>query len=145
MYRRAAYLQAGGYADEHIPEDMSLFARILEAGWKATLVDDYTLEYRQHSRSQQNLLKALEIENVYLRGRVKQMAAQIAANEQAVLKYEEILRSRSWRLAQVFSRMRLAWFPPGSLREKMARALLAVSRRVRGIRTPILGADPNGS
>ncbi len=131
MYRRTAWEQAGGYVSGNLPEDMSLFARILEAGWKAGLVDDFTLEYRQHSRAQRNQQVALEMENVYLRNRVKDLAAQLAAKEQVVLEYLTLQQSRAWRVVQFLRRLRLAVFPIGSMRERIGKALLAVARRVR--------------
>ncbi len=78
MYRRKAYEEAGGYLETNLPEDHSLFARMLENGWKAKLVDAYVLEYRQHSRDQINLLKTFEIENVYLRSQYQSTLNQIA-------------------------------------------------------------------
>jgi len=135
MYRRTAYEQAGGYAAENVPEDMGLFARMLEAGWKAQLVDDYTLEYRQHSRSQQNLLKGLEIENVHLRNRVKELDAQLASSRQTAARLAAdraaILQSRTWRAVQALNRLRLRLIPTGSTREKLARVLFSLLRRAR--------------
>lgn len=81
IYRRTAYEIAGGYSTGHLPEDHSLFARMLEKGWKARLIPEYVLEYRQHSRDQINLLKALEIENAYLRSYTKENRTVLDKNQ----------------------------------------------------------------
>jgi glycosyltransferase involved in cell wall biosynthesis len=135
MYRRVAYEQAGGYANENIPEDMSLFARILEAGWKAKLVDDYILEYRQHSRNQQNMLKSLEFENTQLRSQVKDLIGHLSRKDQALQaasqQLTEIQVSKAWRLVQFLRRLRLRLIPPGSTRERFALIFLNILRRFR--------------
>jgi hypothetical protein len=84
MYRRKAYYDAGGYSEGNLPEDHSLFARMLDLGWKAKLVDDYILDYRQHSKDQINFLKSLEIENVFFRAQHLSILQQVAEKEQAV-------------------------------------------------------------
>lgn len=71
MYRRVAYQQAGGYRTDTLPEDHSIFARILDSGWKAMLWDAASLEYRQHSKDQINHLKTYEMENAYLRNQLR--------------------------------------------------------------------------
>ena len=45
MYRRKAYDQAGGYRQDTLPEDHSIFSRMLDCGWKARLQDAASLEY----------------------------------------------------------------------------------------------------
>ncbi len=120
MYRRTAYDQAGGYSAGELPEDHSLFARMLEKGWKAKLADAYILEYRQHSRDQINLLKTWEIESAYLRDQHHQLVNQIAerdarladlanqiaerdarlANQGQIL--ADIYATRAWRMMQYF-------------------------------------------
>lgn len=74
MYRRSAYEQVGGYKADALPEDASLFDRMLNAGWKATLVNEYILEYRQHSKDQVNITKSLEMENAYLKAQVRNLS-----------------------------------------------------------------------
>jgi GT2 family glycosyltransferase len=146
MYRRTAYESAGGYSEGNLPEDHSLFARMLEEGWKAKLVDSHILEYRQHSRDQINLLKALEIENAYLRGHTKEnrfMAEQnqlltqqnqlltgqnqsLAQQNQSLMQsvnglsaqISEIINSRPWRFVQALVRLRIKVAPRGSKREQ---------------------------
>jgi len=135
MYRRKAYEQAGGYSAGHLPEDHSLFARILDQGWKAKLVDEYILEYRQHSKDQINILKALEIENAYLRGHTKgsrlledqnqALAQQVQSLTRQVqnlsAQISAITNSRSWRFAQLLGQLRIKILPPGSIRERLAK------------------------
>ena len=146
MYRRAAYESAGGYSTGQLPEDHSLFARMLEKGWKAKLIDAYVLEYRQHSRDQMNLLKTLEIENANLRSyakdiveqyqalgnqhhllkqHIQSLEGQISAAEQqiAVTKQQifDITHSRSWRLVQILGKVRTTVLPIGSKREQLAK------------------------
>ncbi|MGE5376043.1 MAG: glycosyltransferase, partial [Bacteroidota bacterium] len=140
MYRRAAYDQVGGYVKEALAEDASLFARMLDHGWKAMLVDDYILEYRQHSREQVNFLKSLEFENVYLRNQYHDMARQIAEKDQQIAQRDAqiagILGSRSWKFLQILQRIRLVLAPPGSRRERLLylffRAVMVI--RHEGIR-----------
>lgn len=120
MYRRIAYENVGGYSGGDMPEDHSLFSRILDKGWKAKLVDDYILEYRQHSKDQINVLKSMEIENAYLRVYVQQV--QVLTRQNQVLTQEnqslvgqnqllaqqnfEILNSRTWKAIQALGRIR---------------------------------------
>lgn len=73
MYRRIAYEQAGGYIEDTLQEDAFLFARMLDLGWKTKLVDEYVLEYRQHSEKQLDKGKSLELENAYLRVQIRSL------------------------------------------------------------------------
>ncbi|MCC5613934.1 glycosyltransferase [Nostoc sp. CHAB 5836] len=59
MYRRQAFDEVGGYIDQaNLPEDYNLFLRIVKAGWNALRVPFPILEYRQHSKSQENVRQA---------------------------------------------------------------------------------------
>lgn len=62
MYKREAYDQVGGYQTTDKTEDHDLFSRVLNSGWKAKLVNAYILEYRQHSKSQDNRIYVLEVQ-----------------------------------------------------------------------------------
>jgi glycosyltransferase involved in cell wall biosynthesis len=144
MYRRAAYESAGGYSTGHLPEDHSLFARMLEKGWKAKLVAEYVLEYRQHSKDQINLLKALELENAFLRSFTKENRSMLEQNRSLLEQVESltqqnqslrhtannlagqisaITNSRSWRAVQALGRARMIILPPGSTRERLAKSV----------------------
>jgi glycosyltransferase involved in cell wall biosynthesis len=118
MYRRAAYEQAGGYQQGLLPEDNSLFARMLDQGWKAQLWDEYALEYRQHAKDQLNFLKGYEIENVYLRAQLKQTRLQI---ENLTEQLNRIHLSIDWRIAQKINQLRGKVAPAGSRREGLLR------------------------
>ena len=133
MYRRKAYNDAGGYIEGNMAEDHSLFARILDKGWKAQLADEYILEYRQHSKDQTNLLKALEIENVHLRAQMRQitqltqmiqlLSVQVAQKDQAL---NEIFQSKAWRFVLALRKIRLWLLPPNSQLERFARFLYRI-------------------
>jgi len=107
MYRRAAYEQAGGYVREGRPEDHSLFARMLDLGWKARLWDAVSLEYRQHSKDQINHLKTYEMENAYLRNTIAalhQEKVQLQAHIQSKdAELTALYQSTAWK---VVSRLR---------------------------------------
>ncbi len=154
MYRRTAYDQVGGYAATGLPEDQFLFARMLSAGWKARLVDEFLLEYRQHSVDQINQLKSLEITNVHLRRQIRAQQEVIAARDSQVTALDsqvtaldsqlmtlaryvsDIHQSRAWRLAMLFHRARLAVAPPGGFVSRLLGIFLgprARSRRQREI------------
>jgi lipopolysaccharide biosynthesis protein/glycosyltransferase involved in cell wall biosynthesis len=130
MYRRTAYNQAGGYVKEYLPEDNSLFARMLDNNWKARLWDAPSLEYRHHSREQINHLKSYEMENVYLRremsrfniqshslsGQLAERNAQLAERDAELAERDaelaEIYSSRVWRLSMFLRSIRLRIVPP---------------------------------
>lgn len=121
MYRRNAYLEAGGYLGSGLPEDHFLFARILSAGWKAELVDDFLLEYRQHSTDQLNQLKAMEATNAYLRAQNATLVAQVRSLTEQV---HEIENSRTWKVGLAFRGVRIFLVPPRSRRARFARLLV---------------------
>jgi len=73
MYRRIAYEQAGGYIEDELQEDAFLFARILDLNWQTKLVDEYILEYRQHSEKQLDIGKSLELENAHLKAELRNL------------------------------------------------------------------------
>lgn len=58
MFRKKAFDQVGGFIESSKkakPEDYALWrAMICDAGWDAYLVEEYLLEYRQHSPKQRN-------------------------------------------------------------------------------------------
>ncbi len=139
MYRRVAYEQAGGYRSDNLPEDYSVFARMLDVGWQAVLWDAPALEYRQHSKDQINHLKTYEIENAYLRQERKRLEDIIRdlhshlerrhaelmqyhiALEQRNAEIANIYASKTWKLAFWMRRVRVWLAPPGSARAKIAR------------------------
>ena len=130
MYRRKAYNEAGGYSQGYLPEDNSLFARMLDHGWRAQLWDAASLEYRQHSRDQVNILKGYETESVYLRGRMHALIAQLSEKDRML---SEILGSRSWKLSQFLQRIRLLFFPHGSWRERSLHLAIRAYRFLRRV------------
>ena len=148
MYRRVAYQQAGGYRTEFLPEDHSLFASMLEKGWKARLWDAASLEYRQHSKDQINYLKNNEVENVHLRqdnvhlrqenAHLWQENTQLSnqnnelshtistlqeQNSQKNLVLQEIYHSKAWKIILIVRKIRLFIFPPGKKRTELAKKL----------------------
>ncbi len=72
MYRRSAFYEAGGYIDEDNNEDHDLFLRMVRKGWKAVLVPEYLLEYREHSFEQRNNMVNMMMEMEYLRRTCRQ-------------------------------------------------------------------------
>ncbi len=128
MYRRIAYEQAGGYQQGLLPEDNSLFARILDKGWKARLWGEYALEYRQHAKDQLNYLKGYEIENVYLRAKVKQLHSHI---DQLTEELNRIHLSIDWRLANKIGQLRGSLAPAGSRREDLLRTGFRILNSIR--------------
>ncbi|NWF64503.1 MAG: hypothetical protein HXY38_09380 [Chloroflexi bacterium] len=112
MYRRAAYQQTGGYVKETLPEDASLFARMLDAGWRAELVDEFLLEYRQHSKDQANIIKTLELQNAHYVMQIRRLEEQLAEAQAYFEKFnitsnllKQIVLNRSWRLFTYLSRL----------------------------------------
>lgn len=130
MYRRAAYQQAGGYRRDIAPEDQSLFARILDAGWKAMLWDATSLEYRQHSKDQINQQKIRELENAQLRADLfsaRQQNDQLQQqNAQLTYYIQDIQNSRSWRLMLLLKKFYQHVFPPDSWRARLMRKVITV-------------------
>ena len=56
MFRRQAWLDAGGYRElADCPEDFDLFRRILASGWRPKKATGTWLEYRHHSEEQANV------------------------------------------------------------------------------------------
>lgn len=144
MYRRIAYDQAGGYVREDKPEDHSLFARMLDLGWKARLWDSTSLEYRQHSNDQINHLKIYELENTYLRKELTSLRTDKAALHNDLqhvveklmekeMELSHIKRSRAWRLASIISNRYSAWFPAGSWRARIVSGTLSVLSSILNI------------
>lgn len=130
MYRRDAYKQAGGYQSDNLPEDHSIFARMLDLGWKAQLWDAPALEYRQHTRDQINQLKLYEMENAYLRrditvlrGENTSIYKQLEAiTHQLIAKETElagVYQSKSWRMISFLKKVNGRLFPAGSLRSRI--------------------------
>jgi SAM-dependent methyltransferase len=56
--------------------------------------------------------------------RIASKSPQVAQMEELSCRYAEIVNSKAWKLVLVLRRMRIAFFPPGSTREKLARFLL---------------------
>jgi glycosyltransferase involved in cell wall biosynthesis len=119
MYRRTAYEQAGGYQQGQLPEDNSLFARMLDHGWKARLWDAPALEYRQHSKDQINFLKAYEMENVYLRAKIRELMA-----------LQNDVDATAWGIFQRLWRLGRRLFPARSRRENILRMVFHAIRSV---------------
>jgi len=136
MYRRIAYEQAGGYKQDNLPEDHSIFVRILAHGWKAKLWDATSLEYRQHSKDQINQLKMFEMENVYLRKEVaslREMKASIYNQLEEVTsrltekerEISTIHQSKVWRLSTNIIKLYNALFPVGSWRFSVVKGIVS--------------------
>lgn len=130
MYRRIAYEQAGGYQRDNLPEDHSIFTRMLDLGWKAKLWDATALEYRQHARDQINQLKMYEMENAYLRRDIAALRGEIASirkqleemTHQLIVKETElagIYQSKVWRAVSLLKEWYIFLFPKGSRRSRI--------------------------
>jgi len=127
MYRRAAYEQAGGYRSDTLPEDHSVFARMLEAGWKAMLWDAASLEYRQHSKDQINHLKTYEMENAYLRAQLYSLQTEYTRLQ---LDLMSIYNSAGWKLLAAVRKI-IHWvFPEQTWRRKAWNASLSVFKKM---------------
>ncbi len=135
MYRRVAYQQAGGYRREYLPEDNSLFARMLENGWKARLWNAPSLEYRHHSKEQLDHLKSFEMENVHLRREKTRLENVINGLENAVYNLEQkvaeretllqqIQQSTKWKTIARLEALADRFLPPGSKRRTWAKRFL---------------------
>ncbi|GAB4493270.1 MAG: hypothetical protein Fur0016_29280 [Anaerolineales bacterium] len=138
MYRRIAYQQAGGYRNDIAPEDQSLFARMLDSGWKATLWDAPALEYRHHSKDQINQLKISELENAQLRANLFSARQENSQLKQEIsqLNYylQDIQNSRSWKLMLILKKFYQSLFPPNSWRARlMQKAISAFLNRTGSI------------
>lgn len=141
MYRREAYDQVGGYRQDTLPEDHSIFSRMLDHGWKARLQDAASLEYRQHSKDQVNHLKTYEIENVYLRSQYaslhagyEKLSKQYAHLSESYARQRDeltsIRKSRAWRFALLFSKAYQMLFPHGSWRNRLFESTVTLVVRV---------------
>jgi len=91
------------------------------------LLNDYVLEYRQHSKDQINQLRGLEIENVHLRN---QHAAAIQKQMELHNALQAVLNSRSWKFILRLQRIRQMVIPPNSGREKL---MIAMYRTIKKI------------
>lgn len=127
MYRKTAYDAVGGYRGNTglRTEDHDLFSRFLKQGWKARLVKEPILEYRQHSPTQANRLHGMQVHNALLRSQLNQATKELNAYKRKYENFEE----------DVLIRARFFLFPPGSLRE---RSLAFLFRRIRKIRQMLL-------
>lgn len=93
MYRRDAFLAAGGYRERRgTPEDHDLFTRILDAGFTARKARRTLLEYRQHSTDQANAQMTSAIHLAHYQRRVRELEAEL----------ERLQRSFSWRVTLPF-------------------------------------------
>ncbi len=100
MYRRMAYERVGGYADDpNMPDDYSLFLKIVQSGWKAKKVNGTLLEYRQHSQDQANRqftykhqIQAMEL------GFKTQIDALKSENSRLQMTYDSVMNSSSWKI-----------------------------------------------
>lgn len=81
MYRRAAYEEVGGYRSAGHAEDKDLFARMVEAGWRAAHARMPLLEYRQHSAEQANTAVGLELAVTQYRAEIARLRRRIAELE----------------------------------------------------------------
>jgi glycosyltransferase involved in cell wall biosynthesis len=62
VYKRTAFETVGGYLETNKAEDHDLFKRIVNNGWKAKKACRTILEYRQHSKEQQNIKSGTQSE-----------------------------------------------------------------------------------
>lgn len=129
MYRRAAYNDAGGYVKDYMPEDNSLFARMLDKGWIARLWDAPSLEYRHHSKEQINHLKSFEMENVYLRREIGRLNQTITKLDKNIVELENLVvqkefeslafqRTKEWKSVLRQRRLKERFIPIGSTKER---------------------------
>lgn len=88
LFRRKAFEQVSGYRDATIPEDWSLFKRMVEAGWSAIHCPMPLLEYRQHSREQANVHFFSEVELQHYKNAYRQLESEI----------RRIKHTVSWRI-----------------------------------------------
>ena len=97
MFRKIAFEEVGGYKERGgIPEDHSLFLRMVKKGWKAKRVPHPVLEYRQHSRFQTNIQLASWAELNFYKRKSEEL--------QKIL--NEITSAKTFRVWQAFCRAR---------------------------------------
>jgi glycosyltransferase involved in cell wall biosynthesis len=123
MYKRIAYEEVGGYRKSETTEDHDLFTRILEHGWKAKLVTEPVLEYRQHSVSQANRVHGLSVKNALLTKRVNQLNTELKSAKRQI----ERLKAVPKQVDELVG-ARYRFFPVGSRREKSALFVLKVGK-----------------
>ncbi len=113
MYRREAFVQAGGYTKSHLPEDHQLFFRMIQKGWKALRCPERLLEYRQHSTDQANtqLNCALELAHAH-----QEIKALVEENLRLKATLNGIYASFSWEVLDVCRRVKGRLAPEGSVR-----------------------------
>lgn len=124
MYKRIAYDEVGGYSKSETTEDHDLFTRILAHGWKAKLVPEPVLEYRQHSVSQANRVHGLSVKNALLTKRVNQLNLELKLAKRQI----ERLRAAPKQVDELIS-ARYRLFPVSSRREKTALFVLDIVKR----------------
>ncbi len=100
MFRRAAYDGVGGYLKDDLPEDYSLFRRMVRARWDAVRCPLSLLEYRQHSREQANIRLSTHIEVQFYRQLVTERDGQIVALNQALSEREGQVASLNQTLSE---------------------------------------------
>jgi glycosyltransferase involved in cell wall biosynthesis len=127
MYRRAAFVQAGGYVKSNHPEDHHLFLRMINAGWEAFRCPELLLEYRQHSNEQANVQLNSGLELAYVRNQVRDLI-----NENAQLR--EVLRgiyaSSGWEMLSLLYRWRSRLVPEGTRRKRIYKQMISGIRRL---------------
>lgn len=97
LFRRKAFDAVGGYQRANpLPEDYSLFRRMIDSGWGAVHCSLPLLEYRQHSRDQANihatseaLLHHYRRQNLQIRQEIEELRAYV----------ERTRNSFAWRIA----------------------------------------------
>lgn len=102
MYRYKAYKKVGGYMKKKdMPEDHSLFKRIIKDGWGAVRIPEPVLEYRQHSDEQANIKMATQAELNFYRSRTRQL--EVAEEELTKIK-----SSKFWKLLNIYKNPKTA-------------------------------------
>lgn len=78
LFRRRAFVEAGGYVASERPEDWSLFQRMVGTAGSAVRCGEPLLEYRQHSREQANIRLNSEVELHHYRETCRSQQQEIA-------------------------------------------------------------------
>jgi glycosyltransferase involved in cell wall biosynthesis len=129
MYRREAFIQAGGYLKSDKPEDHHLFLRMVNAGWDAFRCPELLLEYRQHSSEQANVQLNLGLELAYARSQIRGLNEENAQLREVL---RGIYASSGWEVLSLFYRWRSRLVPEGSRRKRIYGRVLGIARRLIG-------------
>lgn len=98
IYKKELFSKIGGYRDLYvagIPEDYDFFKRSIELGYKAFHISEPLLNYRQHSKKQNNRILSLVAERLFYKDKYKELLLENKVLKNKVSEYEDCLQDAS--------------------------------------------------